>query len=259
MKHAKPITLFLLLAILPLNAYPWGMRGHYIAGNVTDYYLTPKAKAKVAALLSNATVAQLSTWGDFVRSDPDFKGKDNWHYTNFTGELSKGFFVKDAMRQDKGQNVYRVGWLIEELKKNPNDTISLKLLIHLVQDLHCPMHLGRPSDLGGNTVQITWFGEKTNLHALWDDKLIDSQRMSYTEYGDFLIRTVAPHIPLVSYEKEMEIEWAWATYQITEQIYRDRSEINRYYEYIFRYKAVWEQCLATAGVHLAAILNTLYE
>ena len=254
----KQIITFFLLSLLPLNAYSWGMLGHYIAGSVSDYYLTPNAKEKVAALLSNATVAQVSNWGDFVRSDPDFKGKDSWHYTNFEGGLPKSFFVKEAVRQDKGQNIYRVAWLIKELEKNPNDAASLKLLIHFVQDLHCPVHLARPSDLGGNTIQITWFGQKTNLHSLWDDKLIEGQKMSYSEYGDFLIRTVAPRIPLI-YKEGIEIEWAWEIYQITEQIYRTRSSIDSHYEYIFRNKTVWEECLAAAGIHLAAILNTLYK
>lgn len=254
----KQFLLFLLLAILPVNAYSWGMLGHYISGDVTDRYLTRSAKEKVTALLSNATVAQMSAWGDFVRSDPDFKDKDDWHYTNFETELSKESFRKEALRQDQGQLIYRIGRLINNLTINPNDTVSLKLLIHFIQDLHCPMHLARPSDKGGNTVQITWFGQSTNLHSLWDSRLIDAQKMSYTEYGDFLYRTVTPGISFISYEEGMEIEWAWDCYQITEQIYGDYSKTGRHYEYMFLYKNVWEKCLAAAGVHLAAVLNKLY-
>ena len=259
MKQIRQIFSLLLLATVPLNVYSWGMIGHYTAGYVTDQYLTPKAKAKVTALLSAATVAQISNWGDFVRSDPDFKEKDNWHYTNAEEGLSKALFAKEIVRRDQGQNVYRVGWLINELKENPNDTAALKLLIHFVQDLHCPMHLAHASDRGGNMIQITWFGQSTNLHSLWDDKLIDAQKMSYTEYGDFLCRTVAPGIPLVPYEEGMEIDWAWDSYQVTERIYNNYSSINRHYEYMFQYKKFWEERLAAAGVHLASVLNGLYE
>ncbi len=253
------IFLLLLLAILPLNVYSWGALGHYIAGDVTDHYLTPKAKAKVTTLLSAATVAQISSWGDFVRSDPDFKDKDDWHYTNLEEGLLKELFVEKVVRQDQGQNVYRVGWLIDELQKNPNDTIALKLLVHFVQDLHCPMHLARSSDRGGNDTEIIWFNQSTNLHSLWDSKLIDAQKMSYTEYGDFLCRTVAPGIPLILYENDVEIEWAWATYQVTEQIYSDCMHIERPYEYMFRHKKIWDERLAAAGIHLASILNNLYK
>jgi hypothetical protein len=137
-------------------------------------------------------MAEMSAWGDFVRSDANFKDRDNWHYTNIEEGLSKEMFEINAVKQDRGQNIYRVGWLIEELKKNPNDTISLKLLIHFVEDLHCPMHLGRPDDKGGNDVKIMWFGQNTNLHSLWDSRLIESQNMSYSEYGAFLTRTLAP-------------------------------------------------------------------
>jgi hypothetical protein len=216
------------------------------------------AKAKVATLLSAATVAEMSAWGDFVRSDAAFKDKDTWHYTNFDSGLLEEDFKEMAVLQNSGENVYRTGWLIEGLKRNPNDTIALKLLIHFVQDLHCPMHLARPDDKGGNSVRIRWFGQNANLHSLWDSRLIDSQNMSYSEYGSFLIRTVAPRIAPVAYEKGAEIQWAWQTYQVTEQIYCDQSKIDRHYEYMYQYKAVWEKALATAGVHLAAVLNALY-
>ncbi len=256
MKIRQIITTLLLL-VLPLSAQAWGMLGHYIAGDITDHYLTPVAKAKVATLLSAATVAEVSTWGDFVRSNAAFKDKDTWHYTNFDSGLSKEDFMEKAVLQHSGENVYRVGWLIEGLKRNPNDTVALKLLIHFAQDLHCPMHLAHSDDQGGNSVQIRWFGQNTSLHSLWDSKLIDAQNMSYSEYGSFLIRTVTPHITL-AYEKGAEIEWAWQTYQVTEQIYRDRSKIARPYEYMYQYKAIWEKSLAMAGVHLAIVLNTLY-
>jgi len=259
MKQIKLFFLLFLLTILPLNAYPWGMKGHYIAGEITDKYLTARAKKKIEKIFSNATVAQMSVWGDFMRSDNTFKDKDKWHYTNIEEGISKDIFEQVVTGREQGENVYRVGWLIQQLKNNPKDTVSLKLLIHLVQDLHCPMHLARPTDRGGNSVQITWFGQKTNLHSLWDSFLIDSQQMSYSEYSNFIYRTTAPKIPLTQYKEGMEIEWAWEIYQITEQIYRDVAKIDRHYEYIFQYKETWEKCLAEAGVHLAAILNFLYK
>ncbi len=64
-------------------------------------------------------------------------------------------------------------------------TLYVKFLIHLVGDIHCPMHTGHLSDLGANKISVTWFGKPTNLHAVWDDMLVESaKKWSYTEWVD---------------------------------------------------------------------------
>lgn len=77
--------------------------------------------------------------------------------------------------------------MVEQLKSR---TLSaedqrdyLRYLIHMVGDMHCPMHAGHRSDLGRNTVPVKWFGAPTNLHSIWDSKLVDSCRpWSYSEW-----------------------------------------------------------------------------
>ena len=46
-------------------------------------------------------------------------------------------------------------------------------MIHLVGDAHQPMHISRKEDKGGNTIQLRFDDKGTNLHSLWDSKLID--------------------------------------------------------------------------------------
>ena len=50
---------------------------------------------------------------------------------------------------------------------------ALKWVVHLVGDLHQPLHVGRGADRGGNKIEVTWFGKPSNLHKVWDDGLID--------------------------------------------------------------------------------------
>ena len=57
------------------------------------------------------------------------------------------------------------------------------MLIHLVGDIHQPMHTGRSDDQGGNKIKVMWFNEPKNLHQVWDDQLILFQQLSYTEYA----------------------------------------------------------------------------
>ena len=80
--------------------------------------------------------------------------------------------------------------LSEQIKnKNTSDKdrkIALMFLIHIVGDMAQPMHTGRAGDLGGNKIDVIYFGKKTNLHSVWDSDLIDSQKYSYTEFAKLI-------------------------------------------------------------------------
>ncbi len=45
-------------------------------------------------------------------------------------------------------------------------------LIHVIGDVHQPLHCGYGYDRGGNSVNVTFFGEQTELHAVWDTGMI---------------------------------------------------------------------------------------
>ena len=59
--------------------------------------------------------------------------------------------------------------------------------MHIVGDLHQPLHVGNGKDRGGNDVKLDFFWESSNLHRIWDSGIIDQQKLSYTEYSDLLI------------------------------------------------------------------------
>ena len=65
--------------------------------------------------------------------------------------------------------------------------IALKFMVHLIQDLHQPLHVGNGKDRGVHSVKVKWFGEKTNLHSVWDTKLFELQKLSYSEYANYLL------------------------------------------------------------------------
>ena len=67
-------------------------------------------------------------------------------------------------------------------KTRDERTLALRFIIHIIGDLHQPLHVGNGIDRGGNDVKVTWFGEQSNLHTVWDSKMIDRQGLSFTEY-----------------------------------------------------------------------------
>ena len=80
--------------------------------------------------------------------------------------------------------------------KDPNASLAdkqlaLRFVVHLVGDLHQPLHVGKCCDKGGNDVKVTWFGKPTNLHAVWDSALVDEEQLSFTELAAKLERHIS--------------------------------------------------------------------
>ena len=69
--------------------------------------------------------------------------------------------------------------------------LALRFVVHLVGDLHQPLHVGKCCDKGGNDVKVTWFGKPTNLHAVWDLALVDDEQLSFTELAAKLERHIS--------------------------------------------------------------------
>ena len=249
----------IVYALIPFTGAAWGPSGHRIIGEMSQHLLDKKVNKKITAIFGNADVAMISTWGDFVRSDPAYDGLERWHYNNLETELNRAAFDTQIVKQDNGENVYRVIALIAHLKQQPNDTNMLKMLVHLVEDMHCPMHLGRPADRGGNSIRINWMGRETNLHSLWDDGLIDFQKLSYTEYARHLLRINKLRKVNFNGQSSLILDWAWQTYQATEMVYDSVDKIGDAYKYNFEYLSLLESRLVTAAEHLAAILNYIYK
>ena len=251
------IACFFALTVFP--AYPWGATGHRMIGEMAETQLTKNAQKRINAILGNASLAMVSCWGDDVRSDPAYDHTSTWHYTNLDSGLVRSDFDAAALRLNSGQNVYMVVTLADYLKQTPNDTAMLKMFIHLVQDMHCPMHQGRPDDRGGNAVRVTWFSASTNLHSLWDNALIDSQKLSYTEYANHLMRVYPLQKQKFDGKTSTILDWAWKVYGRTQIAYATASETGKSYEYIYQYKHLWESSLTEAAEHLAALLNAIYR
>jgi hypothetical protein len=84
----------------------------------------------------------------------------------------------DAVAKQPGDNVYTAILKAEDNLKDQTLTAeqkkdALKFLIYLIGDAHQPMHISRKEDKGGNTIQVRFDDKGTNLHSLWDGKLID--------------------------------------------------------------------------------------
>lgn len=260
--YLKKITLILLFFYLPFQTMAWGVLGHRIVGEIAESYLSKKAKKEVYQILGTESIAMSGNWADFIKSDPAYGYLYNWHFINFNSGLSQEQFQR-YLDSDTATDAYtKINFLTAELKKKDldpeNKRIYLRLLIHIVGDIHQPLHVGRLEDRGGNAVKILWFNDASNLHQIWDEKLINFQQLSYTEYATAINHTSK------SLRKEWQQEpigkWIYNSYLQAQKIYAGIKMPDQKldYKYNFEYLEVLNFQLLQGGVHLAGLLNEIF-
>ena len=261
MEKRISLILFFFLLSFPMWAYvgapPWSKTGHRVVGEVAQKHLTRKAWRTISDLLEGETLAEVSNYGDAIKSDRAYDKFSPWHYVNFPADKA----YTDVTPSPEGDVVQGIEKCIAILKdpqtSRKDQVFYLKMLIHLVGDLHQPLHVGRAADRGGNDIQVQWFGRGSNLHRVWDSNLIDDYGMSYTE--------LARSLPRWSREKIRQIQqgsvydWVEEIQEVTNQVYAS-VEVGEKLSYRYRYD--WwdtvEEQLLIGGVRLAAVLNDIY-
>jgi hypothetical protein len=208
-------------------------------------------------------MAMASNWGDFIKSDSAYNYLYNWHFVNIKGGLTHQE-VMAFLGNDTAVNAYtKINFMVRELKKKAlplsQKALYLKLLIHIVGDIHQPLHVGRLEDLGGNRIRVQWFNVPYNLHQIWDQHLIVLQELSYTEYAAAINHSTLSERKVL--QKQPVKEWIWQSYQYAEKIYADvkQPEEKLGYNYNFKYKSIMEEQLLKGGIHLAGLLNEIYK
>jgi hypothetical protein len=166
-----------------------------------------------------------------------------------------------------GDVVSGLEFLTKEMSENYKELTDsmrvdyLKMIVHLVGDMHCPMHAGRLSDRGGNGFKLKWFGQNTSLHSLWDSKIIESSRTwSYTEWRD--------HLDTVNKKYKKEVvkgtyeDWFTATVSNAALLYEYQENLGNErlnaYQYVYQFSPMLEEQLLLGGLRLAHVLNSIF-
>jgi len=253
----RTITLSFLLLTISLSAYD--AVGHRIVADIAYQNLTKKARLQVDNVLGKHGIIFEATWADEVRSDKKYAYSYKWHFQNLRDSLTSND-LKQLLDNPKSQGehlFFAIDTLKQRLQTDKKDAEALKFLVHFVADLHQPMHLGRLQDLGGNKVSTNWFGKTINLHSLWDSYIIESNKMSYSEYSRYLQDKFEPSKAAI--KKYSVLQSVEASYAIRTQIYQyDYSNTNNYH-YVYFFAEKQDEMLYRGGIQLANILNTIYK
>ena len=250
-----------VLMLIPAQVFAWGQEGHRIIAEVAYRYLSSGAVNKIDKVLGKHGMVYIANWPDEIKSDTVYpqSHKQGWHYQDLNGGMTDEQVIAALTDYPKeGGSLFRATDSIRALlKQDPANHDALAFLIHLAGDRYCPMHMGHMDDAGGNKVKMKWFGSNTNLHSVWDGKLIDSQGYSYTEYATFLIdKYGAQRKQLLS---RTEADMVLENYHLTSAIYDYQQTFDgNTYHYIYKFHQPMEWQLYKAGVRLAMWLEDIY-
>lgn len=253
MKTVIAVFLFLISATGP--ALSWGPTGHRVVGAVAEQYLTRKARARLAQVLDGQSIAMVATWMDEVRSDPAYDHMADWHWVT----IPDGMSYADAEKNPAGDIISTINRVIDELRSGSlspaEERERVFILIHLVGDLHMPLHVGNGKDRGGNDARVSWFNHPSNLHRVWDADMIDDTKLSYTEFAASLKRPREQQIK--EWQQSGILVWAEESKAYRNKIY-EIGDGRLGYRYSYEHMPMVRQRLLQAGIRLAGILNSIY-
>jgi S1/P1 Nuclease len=268
-----------ILALLSSGAvFAWGNTGHRVVGEVASRFLEIEALVKTNQILDGQSLARVSTWPDEIKSDaPTYQYTFNWHYTTWQTEAhdhseneenaTTGLLLKSINEQ--------IAVLKDPAAAKEKKAFALKFLVHLVGDIHQPLHVGNGTDQGGNFCKVTYMAKPYNLHSLWDEGMIDFSNLSFTELARFVYQ--GRSLDEIRKAKTGSIvDWARESKELVPTLYpadvtpsTEPMSIRKYcqkevlpedmpklsYEYAYKHLPVIEKRLFEAGVRLAVLLN----
>jgi len=255
------MRLFIILCFTVLScsksfALDWGKKGHRTTGAIAEQYLTKKTKRAIDKLLDGQSLALVSTFADDIKSDNTYRSYGPWHYVNVPFDKT----YNTHPHSEKGDLIQGIDTCIKILKSKESSkkekAFHLKLLVHFIGDLHQPLHTGIADDKGGNDFQVQWFNEGTNLHSIWDTKMIESYGMSYTE--------LTKEMPKLSKSKYKTIasgthrDWMEGSRTLVKELYKQNKKGDKLsYRYMYDHFETLKQQLQKGGIRLAFILNNI--
>lgn len=239
------------------NDLRWGQIGHYVTGHVAENHITDRTAAELDRVIGHESLAEAAVWMDDIRSDSNYDYTGSWHWVT----IPDGMTYDETEKNPDGDILWALETLISELKEGgltaKEEHDKLKMVVHMVGDIHQPLHVGTGEDRGGNSVRVQWMGDNSNLHRVWDSDMINSRQMSYTEISDNI--DVIDDEQVMEWQSATVRDWAYESMSLREQVYNLPDDNRIGYEYRYENLDLVKERLVKAGVRLAGVLNNIYD
>jgi hypothetical protein len=244
----------LIALVFAIDARAWGFEGHELIARQAQILLTDQARSMVKRLLAQeegASLPSISTWADKHREFPS----STWHYVNFPRGECRYSQVRDCPEGHCVIEAFAAQLAIFERSNDPQEQLrAFKFVVHLLSDVHQPLHAAWGEDRGGSSFQLQAFGRGSNLHAFWDTTLIRQ-----AEGGiEAIERDVQSEIAKLTADRPGRVEaWALESCQIVlqEGFYPVGRAVDQ--AYVQQHRATVVRRLALASRRLADTINRM--
>lgn len=176
----------------------WGQDGHKLICALAERELTAEAREFVDSItawgihLDNETPSfpEACLWPDRAKYG-GYQGSYEAHFINVPAHADRIDPARDCAALDcilagLQRSLVYLSRPASGEREQGRKAAALRFLGHLIGDLHQPLHVSHGEDRGGNSIKVSWFGEHTNLHRIWDSDILIRAGISYPEDVDLL-------------------------------------------------------------------------
>lgn len=244
---------FLLTLCIISSASAWGPRGHKIVAQIAKQYVDKSVMDSVEKYLEDISLEKAGYWMDEVVMNSSYDFMLPWHFVTIESD-------KTYVRTKNPDIVTVLENLIATLKKK-NSTkketfLSLKILTHLVADIHQPMHCGFAKDRGGRAIKLRFYFKSTDLHEVWDSEVLEYQAITTEDClrlaSQFTKRDIS------TYQRIDVLNWMEESRALLSYAY-DFKGTKLGDEYVEKVTPIIKMQLVKAGLRLAAVLNQTFK
>ena len=249
----KIIFLLFLAFLLPAFTFAWGSKGHKIVAAIAKQCLSKQVADSVQQFLGDMSFEDASVWMDEIKSDRQYDNMKVWHYVNV--EKDKTYVKTKDPEVVNEIEIYTSVLKEKGTRDNSKINFALKVLFHLVGDIHQPLHCGYKADKGGNDIKLLFMGEESNLHKVWDSEIINATHITLNDCLSF-----CNALP-VSEKKKMQTDnvetWMNESIALLPNVYDFKNDITQ--DYIDKNEPLIEKQLVRAGIRLAMLLTESFK
>jgi len=179
MKAIKAIiATAVVICVAGSNAAGWGRLGHMAIAEVAQRHLTPRAAENINKYTGGEPLASFALYLDESRNTPYLKARyAGWHACIATPDCTSPYSVREEKRKSKdgvtAMEMFREK-LVGKYQDLPDSVVleSIKCITHIIGDFHCPQHVRYTDNNNEGKFDVTFCGQTTLYHALWDSELI---------------------------------------------------------------------------------------
>ena len=249
----------IIFAIISTGILALGQTGHRITGELAQRHINSQTQIALNAILGNESLAEVSTYPDEMRASSDHFWKETqrpYHYVT----VPVGKTYKEVGAPKQGDAFYaldKYSKVIKSKSSTKQEKIdAIKLIVHIIGDLHQPLHAGNGEDHGGNRFKVKFFRKETNLHSVWDTQLIERRHLSFTEWTNWLDKEITAK-DKKNWRSNDPAVWIEESVKIRDRIYPKDPSIS--FQYQFKNMPIIQKRLKQAGIRIAYYLDELLK